>query len=61
VKEEIRLRASLIQGKIRTLTMTQEEYEKHGAMLKKHPQFLLWQQKDETGSASLPASTLKVR
>ncbi|MDD2465965.1 MAG: winged helix-turn-helix domain-containing protein [Desulfobulbus sp.] len=47
-----------IERKIRTLTMTQEEFEKHGTMLKKHPQFMLWQQKNETGSESLPASTL---
>ena len=36
-----------IERKIRTLTMTQEEYEKNGAILDKRPQFILWQQKDE--------------
>ena len=35
-----------IERKIRTLTMTSEEYENHGAMLKNRPQFVLWQQKD---------------
>ena len=35
-----------IERKIRTLTMTQEEYEMHGAILDKRPQFVLWKQKD---------------
>lgn len=36
-----------IERKIRTLTMTREEYEKNGAILSNRPQFILWQQKDE--------------
>lgn len=35
-----------IERKIRTLTMTSEEFQKHGALLKNRPQFILWQQKD---------------
>lgn len=36
-----------IERKIRTLTMTQEEYEDNGAIFNNRPQFVLWQQKDE--------------
>jgi hypothetical protein len=41
-----------IERKIRTLTMTQEEYEERGAMLKNRPQFVLWQQKEGNGIES---------
>lgn len=36
-----------IDRKIRTLTVTQNEYENHGAILDKRPQFVLWQKQDE--------------
>ena len=39
-----------IERKIRTLTMTQEEYEERGTMLKNRPRFVLWQQKEGNGS-----------
>jgi len=42
-----------IERKIRTLTMTQEEYEVHGDILNNRPQFLLWRQKEEEGSEPL--------
>ncbi len=32
-----------IERKIRTITMTQEDYEKHGIILKNRPQFILWE------------------
>jgi len=41
-----------IERKIRTLTMTQEEYEECGAMLKNRPRFVLWQQKEGNGAES---------
>lgn len=36
-----------IERKIRTLTMTKEEYEQQGAILNNRPQFILWQQNDK--------------
>jgi len=41
-----------IERKIRTLTMTQEEYEERGTMLKNRPRFVLWQQKEGNGTES---------
>ena len=38
-----------IERKIRTLTMTLEEYEQQMTILDKRPQFVLWQQKEESG------------
>lgn len=35
-----------IERKIRTLTMTTEEYEKNAAILNKRPQFALWNKED---------------
>ncbi|MDD2464678.1 MAG: winged helix-turn-helix domain-containing protein [Desulfobulbus sp.] len=36
-----------IERKIRPLTMTLEEYQKHGAILNKRPQFVLWNRNDD--------------
>lgn len=36
-----------IERKIRTLTMTREEYETQGSILNNRPRFILWQQKDK--------------
>ena len=41
-----------IERNIRTLTMTQEEYEERGTMLKNRPRFVLWQQKEGNGTES---------
>ena len=35
-----------MERKIRTLTLTAEEYEKNGDILKGRPQFILWEMKD---------------
>ena len=36
-----------IERKIRTLTMSQEEYKEQGSILDRRPQFVLWQKNDE--------------
>ena len=41
-----------IERKIRTLTMTAEEYEKNAAILNNRPQFILWKQKNDDGPIS---------
>lgn len=45
-----------IERKIRTLTMTLEEYEQQRTILDKRPQFVLWQQKEESGVELAPST-----